>query len=242
VAEQGPDLSGRDVAKVNLVGSRVRGIWLANAKVTGAWFENASIEGDFEGLTMNGVEVAPLIEAELRKRHPLLAKNNARSAPALRDCVDEVYATWDALEAQARTLDEAKLHALVDDEWSFTETLRHLIYATDAWFRHGVLDDPAAYHPLALSHDEARGEDPGIDLDAAPTYAEVLAVRRANQEQLRAFLAALPDDDVGRPCTPTHSGHPRGTFTVGQAISVIVNEEFWHATYATRDLNALTAG
>jgi len=230
-----------DLRDLNFEGARLRNVNFHNARITGAWLEDASIEGDFEGLTMNGVEVAPLIEGELRRRHPILAKIDSRSAAALRESLEDVYAIWDALGARAEAMGEAGLHTQVDEEWSFTETTRHLIYATDAWFRHCVLDDPDAYHALALSHTEARGFDPGIDLDASPTFAEVMQVRRANQSQLRAYLAPLTDDDVAQTCTPTHPGHPSGTFRIGQAIGVIVNEEFWHSTYANRDLDALTA-
>jgi hypothetical protein len=239
VAEQGPDLSGRDVAKVNLVGSRVRGIWLANAKVTGAWLENASIEGDFEGLIMNGVEVAPLIEAELKKRHPILGRADSHSATALRASIEDVYAVWDALEQRAGGLDESQLHERVDEEWSFVETMRHLIYATDCWFRRGVLDEAEPFHALGVTHSEAHGQVPGIDLEATPTYAEVLAARRENQAAVRAYAATLTDDTVNETHTPTGPGHPDGSIRVGAALGVIVNEEFWHSTYAARDLDAL---
>ncbi|MEY2417982.1 MAG: hypothetical protein QOG90_662 [Actinomycetota bacterium] len=237
MAERGPNLSGRDVEDVHLSNARVRRIDMVNSHVTGAFLLNARIDGDFEGLVMNGVEVAPLIRAELKKRHPILAKNNATSAEALRECLEEVYAIWDGLEARAAAIDETALHERVDDEWSFVETMRHLVYATDVWFRHGILDLADACHSLALPHSEDR-DDPRVDASADPSYAEVLAVRRQNQAQLREFLAPLDDGDVARTCSPTHPGHPGGTFTVGQAIWVVNNEEFWHSTYAERDLSA----
>lgn len=230
-----------DDEPINLIGKRVRGLWLANAHVTGAWLMNASIEGDFEGLVMNGVEVAPLIDAELRKRHPILAKNYSRSIASRLEALDDVYAVWDALITRATVMGDEALHTQVDGEWSFAETVRHLIYATDCWFRHGVLDDGDAIHAIAMSHSEEYGKVPAIDLDAKPSFDEVLRVRRENQAQLRTYMASLSDDDLNRPCTPSHPGHPSGTFPVGEALWVIVNEEFWHSTYAERDLNSLSA-
>jgi hypothetical protein len=65
----------------------------------------------------------------------------------------------------------------VDDEWSFTETLRHLVFATDAWVRRAVLGDPSTWHPLGLPWDGAP-ELPGIPRDrgARPSLEKVRCV------------------------------------------------------------------
>jgi DinB superfamily len=34
------------------------------------------------------------------------------------------------------------LHESVGGEWSFIETLRHLVFATDSWIRRAILGDP----------------------------------------------------------------------------------------------------
>jgi uncharacterized protein YjbI with pentapeptide repeats len=36
---------------------------------------------------------------------------------------------WQGTVARAKTFPEAELHRSVDDEWSFIQTLRHLLYA-----------------------------------------------------------------------------------------------------------------
>jgi uncharacterized damage-inducible protein DinB len=239
VAEQAPDLSGRDVADLGLDNARVRRISAVNARITGAFLLNASIDGDFEGLTMNGVLVAPLIEAELKRQHPILARNDSQSAEALRAGIEDVYALWDELEARAAALDESQLHERVDEEWSFSETMRHLIYATDCWFRRGVLDEPQPFHAIGVTHSEAHGQVPGIDLEATPTFAEVIAARRENQAAIRAYAATLTDENVNEQRMPTGPGHPAGPVRVGAAFWVVVNEEFWHSTYAARDLSVL---
>ena len=46
------------------------------------------------------------------------------------------------------------LHERVDGEYSFIETLRHLVFATDAWVRRAVLGQPEPYDPLGLPHDD----------------------------------------------------------------------------------------
>jgi hypothetical protein len=40
---------------------------------------------------------------------------------------------WDGTIARARNLAAVLQHEFVDGEWSFIETLRHLVFATDAW-------------------------------------------------------------------------------------------------------------
>ncbi|MBA2607468.1 MAG: pentapeptide repeat-containing protein [Actinobacteria bacterium] len=65
--EPGPDLSGKDLVDLDLSGTRLRDVNLAGANLSGAWLYNARITGEFLGLTMNGVEVAPLIAAELKR-------------------------------------------------------------------------------------------------------------------------------------------------------------------------------
>ena len=130
----------------------------------------------------------------------------------------------------------------VDEEWSFAETMRHLIYATDCWFRRGVLDEAQPFHAIGVTHDEAYGQVPGIDLDATPTYAEVIAARRENQAAVRDYAATLTDESVLEQRMPTGPGHPEGPVRVGDAFWVVVNEEFWHSTYAARDLDVLAAG
>ncbi|HVV35640.1 MAG TPA: DinB family protein [Acidimicrobiales bacterium] len=242
--EPGPNLAGKDVTGLNASGARLRNVFAPNAKITSAYLVNASIEGDFEGVTMNGVLVAPLIEAEIERQHPVLKQlRTLRTADELRANLEVAFGLWDALIERASALDEVTVHAHVDLEWSFVETLRHLVYATDAWFRHVVLDLPEPYHALALSHTEARGHDPGIDLDASPSLAEVVAVWRANQDELRAFAATLTDDDLAtRYEAKASPGHPYGDHSVRTVFWVVNNELYWHSTYATRDLDALTAG
>jgi hypothetical protein len=177
----------------------------------------------------------------MAEQHPILARNDSRSADALRAGIEDVYAVWAGLEQRAAALDESQLHERVDDEWSFVETMRHLIYATDCWFRRGVLDESEPFHAIGVTHTEAHGLVPGIDLEASPTYADVIAARRENQAAVRDYAATLTDESVKEKRMPTGPGHPEGPVGVGDAFWVVVNEEFWHSTYAARDLDFLTA-
>lgn len=155
-----------------------------------------------------------------------------------------VEATWAATVDDALRLPAGALTTRVDGQWSFLETLRHLIFATDSWVRRTILADPAPYHPMGVPHDEATTEDGidvrswGIDLDAAPTLDEVLAVRAERVADVRRVVGALTVDELSRVCDANPApGNPEDTRrTVGRCLDVVVNEEWAHHGYAVRDL------
>ena len=89
------------------------------------------------------------------------------------------------------------LHERVDDEWSFIETLRHLVFATDAWVSRAILGQPSPWDPLGLPHDEMPDE-PGVpwDEDARPSLDQVLALRADRMATVRRVLAGLTDAEL----------------------------------------------
>ncbi len=111
---------------------------------------DVSIEGEIEDLTVNGVDVAPLVEAELDRRELDRARIRPIDPAGVRKAWDVVERLWDETVAWARRLAPELLHEQVDGEWSFIETLRHLCFATDAWIRRAVLGDPSPWDPLDL--------------------------------------------------------------------------------------------
>lgn len=125
-----------------------------NTRVTDAYLHNVEIMGTvprwIEGLRVNGVEVAPLVEAELDRRHSEHARLRGTDPDRLRDGWAAVEAGCDSSIARARTLPEPLLHQWVDGDWSFVETLRHLIFATDSWLLRAVRKEPHPYHPWGI--------------------------------------------------------------------------------------------
>src|SRR5215471_11490462 len=55
---------------------------LSRARMYGVLLTGANLDGDITGLVVNGVEVAPLIEAELDRRHPERIALRAATNPA----------------------------------------------------------------------------------------------------------------------------------------------------------------
>ncbi len=144
---------------------------------------------------------------------------------------------------RARVLPEDVLHERVDGEWSFIETLRHLVMASDAWVLRAVLGDPAPYHPLGLAHTEMPADTPGVphDPDARPSLDEVLAVRSNRMATVARVLDELTDERLEEMTQPVpEPGYPEAkSFPVRRCLATVVNEEWLHREYAERDLAAL---
>ena len=68
------DLSGSEFLAVNLSGSRFRGVALSGSVLRGVELGNVDINGEIENVTVNGVDIGPLIEGELNRRDPDRAK------------------------------------------------------------------------------------------------------------------------------------------------------------------------
>jgi hypothetical protein len=236
------DLSGADIPFLNLQGARVRGMNLTGAHITDAFMPNTVVEGMYAGLSVNGVRVAPHVFAEIRRMHPLLAELAPTTADGMRRAFEVVYGLWDAIVARVRAVPEDVAQTRVDDEWSTVETLRHLVFATDGWILRTVADDPNPFHPWGLPPPFWLDTAAGIDHTAKPSFADAVTMRNERVARVRAIVAGLTDADLDEVRHPSTDGPPPGEHKVGDALRTILDEEYWHSTYVTRDLDVLTAG
>jgi len=131
----------------------------------------------------------------------------------------------------------------VDDEWSFVQTLRHLVFVTDAWVTRAIQGVPCPWHPLDLPPDEIPAEPPvPRDYAARPSLPEVLALRADRMATVRRVLDGLTDEALaGRTEPVTEPGYPEPeSFPVRRCLQAVVTEEWEHRLYAERDLDALS--
>jgi hypothetical protein len=103
--------------------------------------------------------------------------------------------SWPPTIERARRLAPGLLHERVDGECSFIETLRHLVFATDAWVKRAMLGDRSPYDALDLPHTDMP-DHPSVpcDRDARPALEEVVALRAERTAVVREVLAGLTDD------------------------------------------------
>ncbi|MGZ5415689.1 MAG: DinB family protein [Nocardioides sp.] len=247
------DMAGARFESVNLRGAAFRDVYLNDASfrdidftgvtIHGALLADMEINGDIENLRVNGVDVVPLVEAELDRRYPDRVKMRPTDPAGFREAWDVLERLWQGTVDRARALPAEQLHDRVDGEWSFIETQRHLVFATDAWVRRALLGDPSPYDPLDLPHDEM-ADEPSIprDHDARPTLDEVLALRADRMATMRRVVDDLTDEQLaGRTDPVTEPGYPEPeSFPVRRCLLTILNEEWQHRLYAERDLDVLT--
>jgi len=228
------DLTGADFRQVDLTGVRIRNAALVNVEIS----------GEIDGLRINGVDVVPLVEAELNRRYPDRAKMRPADAGGFREAWEILERLWQQTVGRARGMAPELLHERVDGEWSFIETLRHLVFATDAWVKRAILGDPSPWDPLDLPHDEMPSE-PSVprDREARPSLDEVLALRADRMATVRQVLAGLTDAGLaGRTVPVTEPGYPAPeSFPVRRCLQAILVEEWEHRLYAERDLGLLAA-
>ena len=238
------DLTGSEFRACDLADVRFRGVDMSRVVMRGVELVDADIYGEIVNLTINGVDVGPLIEAELDRRYPERAGMRPTDPDGFRAAWDTVERLWDGTVARARRLDPALLHESVGDEWSFTETLRHLVYATDAWVRRAILGDPSPWDPLDLPWDEMP-DTPGTPRDRAarPSLDVVLELRRDRMSTVREVIGGLTEQSLNAGTKPVEAPGwpPPRSFPVRECLLVVLNEEWEHRLYAERDLDALEA-
>jgi hypothetical protein len=230
------ELKDASIRDSDLSGTRLRGVNFSNVSITDSWVFNTNISGLISGLVINGVEVEPLIEAELDRRHPERTMLRPTDVEGVQTALDVVDAMWEPTIERARQLPVSRLHERVNDEYSFVETLRHLLFATDAWLTRMVLRVPDGYHEWGVYPDLPPDAPP----DTRPDLDAVLEVRAERVARLRGYLAtATPSDLSSVQSAPDPTGHPQGAHKVIDCFRLILREEWWHHQYATRDLAVL---
>jgi DinB superfamily/Pentapeptide repeats (8 copies) len=229
-------LRGARFVRSDLSGVVMRGVDVAGTDIDAPWL------CDGEGsLVVNGVDVAPFVDAELDRRFPGRADRRAKDPDGLREAWDTLEGSWAATLERVAAMPAGVVDISVDGEWSFAQTLRHLVLATDMWLGRAVLEIEQPFHPLGLADASMAddGEDMSVFTTVAPTYAEVLAARAGRVAMVRGFLATATSDELAAPRRNPHaSDRPATTLS---CLHVIFEEEWEHLRFAVRDLDAVEA-
>ena len=230
------DLRGARFVRSDLSGVVMREAQVEEADIDAPWLSGGSY------FRVNGVDIVPFVEAELNRRFPGRADRRVEDPDALRAAWATLEHTWAATVDRAAAMPAGTVDVSVDGEWSFAQTLRHLVLATDAWLGRGVLEIEQPFHPLGQAGPGAGddGLDMSIFITEQPTYAEVLEARADRQAMMRDFLATVTAEDLAvsrkNPWAPEY---PESTLS---CIHVILEEEWEHHRYAVRDLDLIEAG
>jgi hypothetical protein len=232
------DVQMRDV---DLTGLQLRGALLNGCRMRGVELVDVDIHGELQNVVVNGVDIAPLVDAELNRRMPERALMRPDDSDGFREAWAILERLWEGTVTRARTMPEDTLHRSVDDEWSFIQTLRHLNFASAAWVGRMVLGNASPWHPLDLPWDEAPGWD-GIpwDREARPSLDDVLDIRAQRQTMVRQVMESLTEEQLASAVSRMEPGWPQvEDFPTKECLRIVLNEEWEHRLYAERDLTAL---
>lgn len=222
-----------------------KGATLRYSDVSGVTMRSVDVDGldidshdlFFGSLVVNGVDVVPLVEAELNRLFPGRELQKADTPEGLREGWVAVQAAWETTVAD--TPPELR-DAHVEDEWSLAHTLRHLVLATDAWLRGGIQRVEQPFHEIGqiFTGAEGMGFDMSVFRADEPTFEEILEVRAERQQLVTDFLATATPELLAEERDNPWGGddwHP----TVGDCVRVILEEEWAHLRYVRRDLALL---
>jgi hypothetical protein len=149
---------------------------------------------------------------------------------------EAIDAAWTETIAQVRSSPAEVAETSVDGEFSFVQTLRHLVFGMDKWFTHPVLAED--FHPIGLPNTGSLDFPwPDIDRDATSSPDEAAEVRADRVRRLREWLGSITDGDLDREVVVLENG----ANSVGDCVRVVFEESFEHLRYARRDLARLTA-
>jgi len=238
---QGAKFVGVDLRGARFVGSDLSDIVMRAVDVRGADIDAPWLLEGENVMRVNGVDVVPFIDAELNRRFPGRAERRAADPDGLRAAWAALQRTWAVTLARVAAMPDGTVDVSVGGEWSFAQTLRHLVMATDTWLRRAIQGVEQPYHPIGQPNAGADrdGLDMSIFVSGTPAYAEVLEVRADRVAMVSDFLATVTPDELAAARTnPWDPGHPETTLS---CLHTILEEEWEHHRYAVRDLEAIEA-
>ncbi len=214
--------------------SDVSGVTMRSVEVDGLDIDSHDLF--FGSLTVNGVDVVPLVDAELNRLFPGRELQKSETPAGLSEGWVAVRAAWQ--ETVSSTPSDL-VDAHVEDEWSLAQTLRHLVLATDAWLLRAILRMEQPFHEIGQIFSGAAdmGFDTSIFRVDPPAYEEILTVRTERQQMLTDFLAAATPGLLAEERGSPWGGGWRPS--VGDCVRVILEEEWAHLRYVRRDLARL---
>ena len=243
------EFRGARFCHVDLSGATFRECDLRGVTIVASAVDDLRVDG-YDGVvgrvTVNDVDVTAYVEAQLDERYP--ERVQLRAAQTL----EEYRAMWETVEGRwgdtvlhARRLPADVVHQRVGDEWSLVETLRHLVFAIDVWVGRMVRQQELPYHPWGLPPTDAPSErltEIGLDVQARPSFEEVVSVHAERMAQMRELVATVSESELDqqRTAAPAPWWDPESE-TVERCLRVVMREHIEHRRFAERDLAAIAA-
>jgi hypothetical protein len=227
------DLRGAVFWGVDLRDALFRDVDFSGTRSQHVVLHDVELDGFVDRLVVNGVDVTDHVHANDPWR-PLRGMLRPADTDGVRATWDEVERVWSDTIDRAQALPDGVRRERVDGEWSFVETLRHLVFAVDKWFT--VPINGGSFEPIGIPNSgSADFPWPGLDPAADPTDTDVLAARQRQAVAIRRVLDDLTEVDLTRQVDVLENG----TVIVLDCWHTVFEEHFEHRRYALRDLARL---
>lgn len=227
----------------DFTGAEFRECDLTGARLIGVVMQDAVIDGLVSHLVVNGVEVAAFVEAELDRRHPVRLLIRSADVVDLRQAHRQLQADWERTVELLGQLPDGSEHQQVEGEWSAVQTLRHLVFVHDSWFRRCCRGSTRPFTAIGLAGPQVPDQaEQGLDQTADPSLQDVLDVRHEQSRELAGWLTRVTPGELAAsapvPAGPGWPPYARGK-SVLQCLQVVLNEEREHHGFCVRDLELL---
>jgi hypothetical protein len=227
------DLSDSQFWGVDLQRTTFRDVDLSGSRMSHSRLVDVEIDAQIDRLVVNGVDVTTYVN-ERDEWFTLRAHLLRSDMSSLREGWPKYVSAWTDAIGRARRLPDEQRHASVDGEWSFVQTIRHLVFATDKWFTAPVLG--GAFDPIGLPNSGSKDFGwPGLDQASQPSFDDVVEVWQDRAASVGNYLDGV---EAGALDT-TVDVLENGPHAVHDCIGVVFEEHFQHLRYALRDLDRL---
>ena len=241
-ALRGAEFAHADLKGARFVGADLSGVVMRGVDLLGADIESPWLFDDDGSLLVNGVDVVPLIDAELDRRFPGRAERRAVDPDGLRPRGPR----WSGPGRPPSSGSPRCRRAPSTTRWPASGPSRRRS-GTWCWPRTCGWAGPSSSSTSPSTPSawpDAGAEEDGLDMSVfatgTPSYAEVLEARADRVAMVRDFLAAVTPEELDtarqNPWAPAYGE------TTRSCLHVILDEEWEHHRYAVRDLDAIEAG
>ena len=235
-AEMGQEFEDQDLSDSVFWGVDLRRSMFRDTDLNGSRFfhvsmSEVSVDGVIEGLVINGVDVTNFVNTNDRW-FPLRTQLSPPDDEGIRTAWSSIASEWEKLYAHAAALPAEVQLLSVNGEWSFRDTLRHMVFVHDKWFNWPFLGK-RTFDAIGLPNTGSQGREwPGLDLASEPSFDNVLAWRRMQVESFGCYLDGLALKQL-----PNESDiAENGVVPTVMCFHAILEEEFEHLRYAWRDI------
>lgn len=227
------DLSDAVFWGVVLHRATFRDVDFTGVRVSHSRLKDVEIDAEIDRLVVNGVDVTDYVN-ERDEWYPLRRYVQSTDPQTMRDGWRAFVEAWESAIGRAGELSEPQRHASVGGEWSFVQTLRHLVFATDKWFTAPVLG--GGFDPLGLPNSGSVDFPwPDLDRTADPSFEGAVDAWRRAAGRVRDHLDGVQPEALSVEVAVLENG----PHVVRDCLGVVFEEHFQHLRYATRDLALL---